>query len=71
MTRTPPIDRQAFLHALDSLATMDRQVYILHRVEGRTIDAVAQRLGLTRDEVEALLVAALRTLHKILYGHRK
>ena len=65
-----PVDVEAFRRALDSLPLMAREVYRLHRVEGRGLDEVAQRLGMFSHEVETLLFAALRGLHAHIHGGR-
>ena len=65
-----PLDGQQFRQALDSLPLMQREVYILHRVEGRTLEEIAKRLGLTALEIEALFFAALRGLHAAIYGQQ-
>ena len=65
-----PINRQAFRHALDSLPLMQREVYFLHRVEARTLEEIAKRLGLPVQEIEALFFAALRGLHAKIYGQQ-
>ncbi|MEJ7934467.1 sigma factor-like helix-turn-helix DNA-binding protein [Sphingobium sp. AN558] len=62
------IDVEAFRRALDSLPLMAREVYQLHRIEGRALGEVAQRLGMSSDEVETLLFVALRGLHARIYG---
>lgn len=66
----PSIDVQAFQQALSSLPPMQRQVYILHRVEGRTLPDTADQIGLSLKETQALLVASLRGLHSLIYGHK-
>lgn len=65
-----PINRQAFRLALDSLPLMQREVYILHRVEARTLEEIAERLGLPLREIEALFFAALRRFHAEIYGQQ-
>lgn len=62
------LDGQQFREALDSLPLMQREIYLLHRVEARKLEAIAERLGLTVQEVEVLFFAALRGLHAKIYG---
>jgi len=64
------VDRQQFRQALDSLPLMQREVYVLHRVEDRPLDEIAERLGLAFAEVEALFFEALRSLHAAIYGRK-
>tara|TARA_R110000868_G_scaffold89729_3_gene249618 strand:+ start:925 stop:1419 length:495 start_codon:yes stop_codon:yes gene_type:complete len=63
-------DRATFLQALNSLPVMEREVYVLHRVEGRTIDEIGERLFCPTEEAEALFFAALRGLHERIYGRK-
>ncbi len=65
-----PIDVQTFRQALNSLPVMEREVYVLHRVEGRTMDEIGERLSCPKEEVEALFFAALRGLHERIYGRK-
>lgn len=63
-------DRATFLQALNDLPAMEREVYVLHRVEGRTMDEIAERLSCPVEDAEALFFAALRGLHERIYGRR-
>lgn len=62
-----PIEEGAFNVALGALPVMAREVYLLHRVDGREMSDIAFRLGLAPVEVERLLFDALRGLHKHIY----
>lgn len=64
------LDGQQFRQALNSLPLMQREVYVLHRVEGRPLEEIAERLGLPLPEIEALFFAALRGLHAKIYGQQ-
>lgn len=69
----PPVQSagtRQFRQALDSLPLLQREVYILHRVEGRTLDDIAQRLGLTLEDTQAQFFAALRSLHAAIHGDK-
>jgi len=65
-----PTEPETFRQALNSLPVMEREVYVLHRVEGRTMDEIAQRLSCTVENAEALFFAALRGLHERIYGDK-
>ncbi|WP_416463852.1 RNA polymerase sigma factor [Sphingomonas sp. VDB2] len=58
-----------FRTALDALPIMEREVYVLHRVEGRPFSYLAERLGITIGQAETLLLNALHQLHVAIYGH--
>ena len=64
------LDGQQFRQALDSLPLMQREVYVLHRVEARTLEEIAERVGLPLREIEALFFAALGGLHAEIYGQQ-
>ncbi|PBN41372.1 hypothetical protein SxD43FB_22125 [Sphingobium sp. D43FB] len=68
--RCSPSTGRTFLQALNSLPVMEREVYVLHRVEGRTIDEIGERLFCPTEEAEALFFAALRGLHERIYGRK-
>ncbi len=63
-----PISTTRFRAALDALPVMQREVYIMHRVEDRSLSSVAERLGLTIEATEKLLLDALRGLHLAIYS---
>ena len=52
--------------ALESLSESDREVILLARIEGLSLDEVAERIGRTRNAVALLLSRALRKLKKKL-----
>ncbi|MDX3908199.1 MAG: sigma factor-like helix-turn-helix DNA-binding protein [Sphingobium sp.] len=69
----PPVqslDPQQFRKALDTLPVMQREVYVLHRIEGQPLSKIADRLGLTVGQSTALFVAALRSLHGAIHGRQ-
>lgn len=66
----PAIETLAFREALERLPLMEREVYLLHRVDGRSLDEIAERLGVARTDTEALFFNALRHLHERIYGDR-
>lgn len=51
--------REAVARAVNALPLWPREVYRLCAVEGLDQDAVAKRLGIGRDAVEALLAEAI------------
>ncbi len=63
-------DRTTFLQALHDLPVMEREVFILHRVEGRTMEEIGERLSCPTEDAEALFFAALRGLHARIYGRK-
>ncbi|MEG8222335.1 hypothetical protein OSJ57_17155 [Sphingomonas sp. HH69] len=65
-----PTEPETFRQALNSLPVMEREVYVLHRVEGRTMDEIAQRLSCTVENAEALFFAALRGLYERIHGDK-
>lgn len=66
----PPIDRERFRDALDSLPLLAREVYRLHRIEGKSLAETGRQLGLDPAATEAQLFEALRGLHERLYPLR-
>lgn len=56
------------LAALHVLSVMEREVYILHRVEDRSLSYVADHLGITIDDAEKILLDALRGLYLAIHG---
>lgn len=59
---------EQFKTALGALPLMAREVYRLHLIEGRCLQEVARKLGLTGAEVEGQLALALRGLHEQLFS---
>lgn len=67
----PPTARIAqahFVAALHALPVMEHEVYILHRVEDRSLSYVAERLGISMDDTEKLLLDALRGLYLAIHS---
>lgn len=65
---TATITQAHFVAALHSLPVMEREVYILHRVEDRSMTYVADRLGITNDDAEKLLRDALRGFYLAIHS---
>lgn len=63
-----PFDAERFIIALAELPLMAREVYRLHRVQGRSLGEVARELGIATAEVETQLALALCGLHERLFG---
>lgn len=59
----------ALVAALEELPPKCRQVYVQHRLEGRTHTEIAQQLGLSRSMVEKYMTRALRHLNERLRNH--
>lgn len=66
----PSLDPQQFRKALDTLPVMQREVYMLHRVDRQPLSDIADRLGLTVGQSTALFVAALRSLHGAIHDRQ-
>ncbi|MBA4091029.1 MAG: hypothetical protein C0494_10605 [Sphingobium sp.] len=64
------IDQERFREAFGSLPIMAREVYRLHRIEGKSLAETGKQLGLDPAAAEVQLFEALRGLHERLYPKR-
>lgn len=64
---TGRIDREALAAALDDLSPAHREVVVLHEIEGRTYEEIAQIIGCPVGTVKSRLHHAFRGLRRALF----
>ena len=68
MSRRTDVPRECIRSAIDALPDLTRTVYCLHLFEGLAYPAIAEQLGLDRNEPEAMVAEAIVLIDRHLRG---
>lgn len=63
------LDRRALIRAIMGLPIEHRDVFVLHRFAGMSLDQIAEHLGIDREVAEARFAAALVQLCRAVPDH--